>query len=90
MRIIWHKYVQMRRVDSACGVRQQMATVGRSRNDSIRAGADAISGADTGASNRIGPCGNSKRFRTRIGQEIPRRDAIADGFFVTFKYGGMY
>ena len=75
-------------MDSACGVRQHMATVGRSRNDSICA--DAVSRAGTGESNRISPCGSSKYIRTRIGQEIRRSDAITDGFFLTFKCGGMY
>ena len=43
----------MRHADAACGVRQQMATVGRYRNDSICADTAAVSGVDTDAANRI-------------------------------------
>ena len=46
----------MRHADAACGVRQQMATVGMQRNDSMCADAAAVYGADTVASNSIGAC----------------------------------
>ena len=47
-------------------------------------GADAVSGADTDAANLIGSCTNSKRIRTRIGQEIPRSVVSICGFFPNF------
>ena len=54
-------YVRTRHADAACG----MATLGTHRTDSICA--DAFYGAD--AANRIGPCSDSKRIQTQIGQK---------------------
>ena len=61
---------------SRCGMRQQMAIVGIHRSDSMCA--DAFCRAD--AANRIAPCSNSNRIRTRIGQEIPRSDVNIEVF----------
>ena len=61
-------------------MRQQMAIVGIHRSDSTCADADAFCRADTDATNRIAPCSDSNRIRTRIGQEIPRSDVIIEVF----------
>ena len=53
------------------------------------ADADAVCGADTEAANLIGPCSDSKRIRTRIGQEIPRSDVITDVFSQLSKRKGI-
>ena len=57
-----------------------MATVGTRRSDSICADAVSVRGADTDAANGIGVCSDSKRIRTRIGQEIPR-SCVITGLF---------
>ena len=77
----------MRYADAACGTRRQMDTVGMRRSDSICADAVWVCGADTDAANWIGACSDSKRIRTRIGQEI-NRSCVITGVFQTFKNGG--
>ena len=64
----------MRHADAACGMRQQMVTVGTHRSDSICADAIAFCMTNTDAANWIGTCSTKKRIRTRIGQGIPRND----------------
>ena len=76
----------MRRADAACGMRQQMAIVGIHRSDSMCADADAFCRADTDAANRIAPCSDSNRIRTRIGQEIPRSDVNTEVFSQVSKW----
>ena len=44
------------------------------------ADADAFCRADTDAANRIAPCSDSNRIRTRIGQGIPRSDVNIEVF----------
>ena len=57
-----------------------MAIVGIHRSDSMCADADAFCRADTAAANRMAPCCDSNRIRTRIGQEIPRSDVNIEVF----------
>ena len=40
------------------------------------------------AANRIAPCGDSNRIRTRIGQEIPRSDINIE-YFPKFQNGSV-
>ena len=54
--------------------------LGTHRCDSICADAVAVCGADTDAATWIGRRSDSKRVRTRNGQEIPRSDVITDVF----------
>ena len=61
-------------------MRQQMAIVGIHRSISVCGDADAFCRADTDASNRIAPCSDSNRIRTRIRQEIPRSDVNIEVF----------
>ena len=62
----------MRHADAACGMRQQMATVGTRGIDSD---AVAFCGANTDAQTEsVHVVLIKKRIRTRIGQEIPRSD----------------
>ena len=67
-----------------CGMRQQMAIVGIHRSDSMYA--DAFCRADTEATNRMAPCSDSNRIRTRIGQEIPRSDVNIEVFSQVSKW----
>ena len=61
-----------------------MAIVGIHRIDSTCA--DAFCRADTEAANRIAPCSDSNRIRTRIGQEILRTDVNIEVFSQVSKW----
>ena len=76
----------MRHADAACGMRQQMAIVGIQSSDSMCADEDAFCREDADAENRIAPCSDSNRIRTRIGQEIPRSDVNIEVFSQVSKW----
>ena len=66
-------------------VQPQMATVGKSRNDSICAAVDAVSDAEKDAANWIGLCRDSRCICTRINRGNPLSDAITYVFYLIFK-----
>ena len=67
-------------------MRQQMAIVGIHRSDSMCAGADAFCREDTDGANRMAPCSDSNRIRTRIGQEIHRSEVNIEVFSLLSKW----
>ena len=49
-------------------------------------GCGCVLSSDTDAANRIAPCSDSNRIRSRIGQEIPRNDVNIEVFSPVSKW----